>query len=128
MPSTIPKLMEKMRAVANEGAHFESPEEFAFGAGQAIYFLLEKSRAGNRTHALLEPFTQKTNLDLLKGEVARVFDRYKHEVSFGKGRFERLMREVMGYSGPADLKKLLPLLLAGYFADPVIYEKKEKEV
>lgn len=128
MPSTIPKLMEKMRAVANEGASFESPEEFAFGAGQVIYFLLEKSRASNRTHALLEPFTQKTNLDLLKGEVARVFDRYKHEISFGKGRFERLMREIMGYSGPADLKKLLPLLLAGYFADPVIFEKKEKEI
>ncbi|MCB9290691.1 MAG: hypothetical protein H6560_25510 [Lewinellaceae bacterium] len=125
MPSTIPKLMEKMRAVANEGAHFENPEEFAFGAGQVIYFLLNQSQASKKTHALLEPFTQKTNPDLLKGEVARVFDRYKHAVDFGKGRFERLMREVLGYGGPADLKKLLPLLLAGYFADPVIYEKKE---
>ena len=128
MPSTIPKLMEKMRAVANEGAHFESPEEFAFGTGQVIYFLLDKSRANNRTHALLEPFTQKANPEMLKSEVARVFDRYKHEVSFGRGRFEKLMREVLGYGGPADLKKLLPLLLAGYFADPVIYDKKDKEV
>jgi CRISPR-associated protein Csh1 len=124
MPSTIPQLMEKMRAVANEGAHFESPEEFAFGAGQVIYFLLGKSQAGNKTHALLEPFTQKTNPETLKAEIARVFDRYKHEVSFGQGRFERLMREVLGYEGAVELRKLLPVMLAGYFSNPVIYENK----
>lgn len=128
MTTTIPQLMAKMRLVANENAHFETPEEFAFGAGQVIYFLLDKSRTGNKTHALLEPFTQKVKLEMLKLEIARIFDRYKHEISFGKGRFERLMREVLGYSGTINLKSQIPVLLAGYFADPVIYEKKENDV
>lgn len=128
MTTTIPQLMAKMRLVANENAHFETPEEFAFGAGQVIYFLLDKSRTGNKTHALLEPFTQKVKLEMLKLEIARIFDRYKHEISFGKGRFERLMREVLGYSGAVNLKSQIPVLLAGYFADPVIYEKKENDV
>lgn len=127
MNRTIPLLMEKMRAVANENAHFESPEEFAFGAGQVIYFLLTKSKADKRTHALLEAFTQKTDLNQLKLEITRTFDRYKHEIDFGKGRFENLMREVLGYVGDIDLRKSFPTLLAGYFAQPVIFEKKEKE-
>jgi CRISPR-associated protein Csh1 len=127
MSKTIPLLMEKMRAVANEDAHFESPEEFAFGAGQVIYFLLDKSKADKRTHALLEPFTQKTDLDQLKIEIARTFDRYKHAIDFGKGRFENLMREVLGYADAVELRKSFPILLAGYFAKPVIFEKKEKE-
>lgn len=127
MSKTIPILMEKMRAVANEDAHFESPEEFAFGAGQVIFFLLKQSKAEKKTHALLEPFTQKSDLNQLKLELTRTFDRYKHEIDFGKGRFENLMREVLGYVGPIDLRKSFPTLLAGYFAQPVIFEKKEKE-
>lgn len=127
MNKAIPILMEKMRAVANEDAHFESPEEFAFGAGQVIYYLLSKSKADRRTHALLEAFTQKSDLNQLKQEITRTFDRYKHEIDFGKGRFENLMREVLGYVGPIDLRKSFPTLLAGYFAQPVIFEKKEKE-
>lgn len=127
MSKTIPQLMEKMRVVANEDAHFDLPEEFAFGAGQVIYFLLSKSKADRRTHALLEAFTQKTDLDQLKLEITRTFDRYKHEIDFGKGRFENLMREVLGYTGSIDLRKSFPTLLAGYFAQPVIFEKKEKE-
>ncbi|MCB0630315.1 MAG: hypothetical protein KDD15_11300 [Lewinella sp.] len=127
MSETIPQLMEKMRQVANDGAHFETPEAFAFGAGQVIYFLLRQSKTENKTHALLEPFTQKTNPDMLKQEIARVFDRYKQEISFGQGRFERLMREVLGYSGPADLRKLFPVLLAGYFSEPVIFEQRTND-
>lgn len=127
MTSTIPTLLEKMRQVANEQAHFESPEEFTFGAGQVIYFLLDKSQTGNKTHALLEPFMQKAKPELLKTEIVRIFDRYKHAINFGKGRFERLMREVLAYSEPIDLRAYLPTLLAGYFADSIIYEKKQSE-
>ena len=70
----------------------------------------------------MEPFTQKTDVGMLKMEIARVFDRYKHDIDFGKGRFERLMREVMGYEGEVNLKSVFPFLLAGYFSEPVIFE------
>jgi CRISPR-associated protein Csh1 len=126
MSKTIPRLLDKMRAVANDGAHFESPEEFAFGAGQVIYFLLDKSQSNKKTHSLLEPFTQKSDLGQLKIEISRTFDRYKHEVDFSKGRFTNLMTEVLGYDDEIDLKKQFPMFLAGYFAKAIIFEKKQE--
>lgn len=126
MASKIPELLEKMKNVANdENAHFETTEEFAFGAGQVIYFLLNQSRASERTHALLEPFIQKVKAEQLQNSVAQAINMYKHEISFGHGRFERLSAEVLAFETDDNLKNYQRLLLAGYFASPVIYEKKE---
>ena len=128
MASKIPELLEKMKKVANdENAHFETTEEFAFGAGQVIYFLLNQSKASERTHALLEPFIQKVKAEQLQSSIAQTVNMYKHEISFGHGRFERLSSEVLAFETDDNLKNYQRLLLAGYFATPVIYEKKEKE-
>lgn len=126
MASKIPELLEKMKQVANdENAHFETTEEFAFGAGQVIYFLLNQSKASDRTHALLEPFIQKVKAEQLQSSIAQTVNMYKHEISFGHGRFERLASEVLAFDTDENLKNHQRLLLAGYFASPVIYEKNE---
>ena len=128
MASKIPELLEKMKKVANdENTHFETTEEFAFGAGQVIYFLLNQSKASERTHALLEPFIQKVNAEQLQSSIAQTVNTYKHEISFGHGRFEHLSAEVLAFETFENLKNYQRLLLAGYFASPVIYEKKETE-
>ena len=126
MASKIPELLEKMKTVANdENAHFETAEEFAFGAGQVIYFLLNQSKASERTHALLEPFIQKIKAEQLQSSIAQTINMYKHEISFGHGRFERLSSEILAFETDDNLKNYQRLLLAGYFATPVIYEKKD---
>jgi CRISPR-associated protein Csh1 len=128
MASKIPELLEKMKKVANdENAHFATTEEFAFGAGQIIYFLLNQSRASERTHALLEPFIQKVKAEQLQNSITQAINMYKHEISFGHGRFERLSAEVLAYETNDNLKDFQRLLLAGYFASPIIYEKKNNE-
>ncbi len=128
MASKIPELLEKMKKVANdENAHFDTTEEFAFGAGQVIYFLLNQSKASERTHALLEPFIQKVKAEQLQSSIAQTINMYKHELSFGHGRFERLSSEVLAFETGDNLKNYQRFLLAGYFATPVIYEKKETE-
>lgn len=128
MATKIPELLEKMKMVANNNdIHFDSTEEFAFGAGQIIYYLLNQSKASERTHALLEPFIQKVKADQLQNAISRTINMYKHELSFGHGRFERLSTEVLGFDTNENLKKYQRLLLAGYFAKPVIYEKKISE-
>jgi CRISPR-associated protein Csh1 len=126
MASKIPELLNKARQVVNnDGIHFQTTEEFAFGAGQMIYYLLNQSRASERTHALLEPFLQKVKIDQLQNAISQAVNAYKHEISFGKGRFERLSAEVLGYYTEENLKKYQKYLLSGYFAPAVIYEKKE---
>jgi CRISPR-associated protein Csh1 len=121
MASKIPELLEKMKKVANdENAHFETTEEFAFGAGQIIRKVLDKSEAGERTHALLEPFLQKTNTEQLNLAIARTFETYKHGFKFYRGdnrySFDKIFSEVMGFETEKNLKPYLPMILAGYFA------------
>ena len=124
MASQVLELQGRMQQIANESdAHVENDNEFAYAAGQVIYYLLNQSEAGNKSHALLEPFLQKTDANQLRTAIARTFAQYKHAITFYKGRFEKLMAEVLSYDLDGDMKSLLPMILSGYFADCVIYQK-----
>jgi len=124
MASKIPELIEKIREVANnDNKHFVTVEEFVFGSGQIIYYLLNQSKTSEKTHALLEPFLQKVNAKELQKAITQAFNMYKHEINFGHGRFERLAKEVLAFETNENLKDYQRLLLAGYFSEPVIYEK-----
>lgn len=125
MANKITELQKKMRLIREikGNDHIETDEEFAFTVGQIIYFLLEKSKAGNKSHALLEPFIQKSNIVELKKAITATFNAYKHEIDFGKGRFEKLFSEIMAYELDKNLKELTPIMLAGYFSKSTIYEK-----
>lgn len=123
------ELISRISTVATkENEHLKSDDEFAFSAGQVIYYLLNKSEASNRTHALLEPFLQKTDATLLKREIARCFDMYKHAIKFyaRKYEFDKIMSEVMGYEpDEKNMKNLLPSTLAGYFAKSTFAKKSD---
>lgn len=129
MVNKTEELMSRISTIAtNEQEHLQNDDEFAFAAGQIIHYLLNKSEAGNRTHALLEPFLQKTDATLLKREIARCFDMYKHAIKFyaRKYEFDKIMSEVMGYEpDEKNMKNLLPSTLAGYFAKSTFAKKKE---
>lgn len=130
MANQIIHLQERMREIAEQSdAHINDNNEFAFAAGQVIYFLLDQSETGNKTHALLEPFLQKTDCEQFKMAISRTLDRYKHKIHFAHKRFNKLASEVLGYATEENIKNLLPMILAGYFSDNVIYGKRvEKEV
>jgi CRISPR-associated protein Csh1 len=107
-----------------------SPELFAFASGQVIREILQKSRSDKRTHALLEPFLQKTDTNLFKLAIAKAFETYKHEFTLYSGNkrfeFDRTMSLVMGASDDKiNVKDLLPYILAGYFSDTIFFKEKE---
>jgi len=125
MANKITKLQDRMKLIREikDKDHIETDDEFAFAVGQIIYFLLDKSKAGDKSHALLEPFIQKSNATELKKAITATFNAYKHEINFGKGRFEKLCSEIMAYELDKNLKELTPMILAGYFSNSTIYEK-----
>lgn len=127
------QLFDRLKIIAKPGNTVEritTNEEFAFASGQLIRTILNKSEAGERTHALLEPFLQKTNAEQFKQAIAREFEKYKHAFKFYKGdsnryEFDKIMSEVMGFETAVNMKTLLPLILAGYFSETIF--KKETE-
>jgi CRISPR-associated protein Csh1 len=107
-----------------------SPELFAFASGQLIREILQKSKSDKRSHALLEPFLQKTDTNLFKLAIAKAFETYKHEFVLYSGNkryeFDRTMSLVMGASDDkTNIKVLLPYILSGYFSDSIFVKEKE---
>src|SRR5699024_4966236 len=117
MANKIIELQKNLESISeNESEHINTDEEFAFSAGQIIYYLLYQSKSSNKTHALLEPFLQKTNLGELKKAVNKTFNAYKHEIYFEQKKFNKIYGEIMAFElENKNLKELTPLLLAGYF-------------
>lgn len=130
MANTFKTLLERAEKVANNDMELldeNNVGEFLFAAGQVIYFLLSKSKTSNPTHALLEPFLQKSNAVQLQNAIANSINMYKHEISFYKDRFERLASQVLAFDTSENLKNYQRYLLAGYFAPAVIYKKSDQE-
>ncbi|MBU1298662.1 MAG: hypothetical protein KJ963_01295 [Bacteroidetes bacterium] len=126
MASKIPEYQERMRKLfSDENYHIAEDDEFAFAAGQLIYYILKQSKSSNKSHALLEPFISKSDPEQFRQMIIRGIDQYKHAFEWygsGKGRFEKLAGDIMGYECKTNVKEMLPVILAGYFSQSLIYE------
>ncbi|WP_375560917.1 hypothetical protein ACE193_25020 [Bernardetia sp. OM2101] len=115
-------------AKSESNEHLQDDDTFAFAVGQIVHYLLNQSEVGNRTHALLEPFLQKSDVGQLKVAILNTFNIYKHAIKFYKKKYEfdKLMSEVMGYEPTeSNMKNLLPLVLAGYFSKSIFSKDKD---
>ncbi len=129
MPSKIEDHKALMaKVVSDEATHFDSDEGYAFGAGQLIYFLLSKSEASERTHAVLEPFLQKTSHSHFNEAIASILLKYKHAIGFDFKRFNKLAAEVLDYIPQKGLAELRPFLLAGYFCPNILFQSKKTDL
>ena len=132
MVNKTKQLFERLKTIAkpkNTNERIITNDEFAFAAGQLIRTILNKSESGERSHALLEPFLQKTQDDKFKLAIARAFENYKHAFKFYRGddtryEFDKIMSKVMGFETKENIKNLLPIILAGYFSE-TIFKKDE---
>lgn len=102
-----------------------SDAQFAFAAGQVIYYILEKSKSDDNSYQLLEPYLQKAKCTELKQAIANDFARYKHE-NFSKN-FERVAAFVLSYDTQNNIKHLLPELLSGIFAKNQLFSNNSKQ-
>lgn len=133
MASQIPEFQNMMRKLfADENNHIQSDNDFAFASGQLIYCILKESKSSNKSHALLEPFISKNDPKLFNEVIIRSISQYKHAFEwygeYGKGRFEKLASEILGYSCETNIIKLLPIILAGYFSQSMIFESKKNNI
>lgn len=127
MASKVTDMMSKMRSVVKGESILEMPEEFAFGAGQIVSYLIDRSAASDKTYALLEPYLQKTKSNLLQDAIAQTISVYKHNISTYKGPFQALASNVLTYDDNIEVKPLLKFFLAGCFCPCVVYDTNNKK-
>jgi CRISPR-associated protein Csh1 len=128
MATQFQELMAKMDKIANDDNYQldQNLQDFLFASGQIIYFLLWHNKADKPSHAMLESFLQKVTVEQLQSSITNAVNTYKHEIDFGKGRFERLCAQVLAFSSKENIKNHQRYMLAGYFAPAVILKKKEE--
>lgn len=124
MVAKITEILTKMRQVAQGEATIESPEEFAFAAGQIVSYLIDRSVASNKTYSMLEPYLQKTKSGHLQDAIANTVSVYKHNISIYKEAFKQLASNVLTSEVDLEMKPLLKFFLAGCFSHCVIYDIK----
>ena len=99
MASNVTDLKTKMASVSKGDSNIETPEEFAFGAGQLASYLIDRSAASNKTYGMLETYLQKCTSGQLQDTLAQTIANYKHEINVYKGRFEFLASQVLTFDG-----------------------------
>lgn len=126
MGSKIQPLQEKLKLLLNEpDVHIETDEEFAFDSGQLVYYILYQSEASNKTHSLMEPYITKNDSELFKVAIARGIEQYKHKLLFGTKRFQKLASEILAWETETKIKEMLPLFLAGYFSNSLLFDSSK---
>lgn len=125
MAENLKQHREMMQELIDGKREIVTNDEFAFAAGQVVYYLLSKSQTADKSYLRLEPFLQKSNCGEFKKAVVRIFDMYKHENFSNK--FSKAMAQVMAYNTDANLKELTPEMLAGFFAENLLFSDKNKQ-
>jgi len=104
-------------------------DEFYFMAGQLAYYLLSQSKGDKKSGEMFEPFLRAKNGQHLKKRLEEAYMLYKHAISLGHRKFNHAFSMVMGYvpeQGSEGSSR--ELLLAGIFAENLLFEKSVKGV
>ncbi len=124
MPSELPKYYDNLLSLLRgEINYYQSDEDFAFGTGQLIRYLLERSESGNKNHSMFEPFLQKLgNFNVFITQINRALKTYGYKIKMNYDLFDKMMSNSTSYKLEADksLKDLETILISGYFAKSAI--------
>jgi CRISPR-associated protein Csh1 len=124
MKENLKQHREMMQELIDGKRDIHTDEEFAFAAGQTIYYILSKSVSADKSYSRLELFLQKSEYSEFKKAIVRIFDMYKHENFSNK--FSKSMAQVMAYNSDENLKELTPYMLAGFFAKNLLFSDKNQ--
>ncbi len=125
MANQTVKLREFVSKLATGEGIIETDDQFAFTAGQVIAYLYFKSKSTDRSYSRLERFLNQSDSEKFNEAVYDLFMRYKHE-KFSK-KFRLPFSEVTGYTKIQQMRKLMPLILSGFFSPNLLWADKNSE-
>lgn len=125
MANKLKEHREFIKKLAKGEVDIENDEQYAFAAGQVIYYLMTKSKTADRSYKRLEPFLQQVKSRQLNVAISRMFDQYKHE-NFS-ANFRNPFAQVVDYDTERNLRDFTPTLIAGIFSSNALFTDKEYE-
>lgn len=127
--SAMSEIRQQLREHINMGKNqewkFSSDEEFAYGVGQAVSYLLSLSKANDKNHSFINPFLDAKNIKVIRRKLLHLYKKYNHLIEHREiSRESQLLSQIIVY----EPKKIYPeYIMAGFTATSLIYEKKETQ-
>ena len=122
MEDKLTILRDKTRSVLNTDDIIKTDTEFLFITGQAIYYLLTKSKADKVAQNLLDPFLNTSNVEVIKKQLIVLYQKYNYEISLKNKRFNNMFSKILAYNFKGNKIDSVELLI-GILSDNLCYEK-----
>ena len=121
---------EKLRRHINtkEEWEFDDGKELSYAIGQAVAYLLSRSKAANKPASTINPFLSTEDIGYMKKLIRRMHMKYNYSIEFSANRREnRLFSHIMG-AEKDDYAVDKDFILAGFTDNILVYEPiNEKE-
>ena len=127
MQNTMNNMLDNLReklAYEDSTPTSENMEEYCFAVGQLTRYLVSKSKAKNKTFKLAEPILSCTKKQKLDNVLKNMIMKYSHSLSFNKKLTNLIALTTTVNFENEKINK--DMLLAGFVANNLIYEKTEQ--
>lgn len=127
MADKLKKLSDILEEKINskETQSFNNDEEYYFGVGQVVSYLISLNRSSKKMHSLINPILNSRNDERLKNEIKKLFIKYNYTIEKHSKRFNNLYAMIEGYVPNKDINQ--DMLIAGYLHSSLIYKKDKEE-
>lgn len=129
MANLMGQVRTMLRNHLNEKGEWEftDEKEYSYAVGQLASYLISKSRASNKTASLINPFLNTENTEFILNRLEQLYQKYNYDIpNYGGSRVNKILTRVME-SDPKTMKLNKEMILAGFTAESLIYEKKTEE-
>lgn len=115
-------LREHINMAGNVDWEFSSDDEFAYAVGQAVSYLLMKSKKKEKDESCINTFLVAKNVDLIKEKLMQLYKKYNYSIIHNpENRFGKMAAAIIEYK-PKEINS--EMIMAGFVSSSLIYEKK----
>ncbi|MBN1639492.1 MAG: hypothetical protein JW866_11020 [Ignavibacteriales bacterium] len=105
-------------------------ESLSYYIGQIVYYLLNQSKKGQKTHAMVEPFINVANFRILGIKLEETFNAYKHELTLNWDKLNQMFSQIWSFlydNQDQEFNRDLKILFyAGYFDKNIFFQTTKK--
>ena len=128
MWESMSDVREKLRQHINskEDWQFEDGKELSYAIGQAVAYLLSKSKASKKPASTINPFLNSNDLKHMKNLIRRMYIKYNYLIEASGNRREN---QLFSHIAAADADEYAidqDMIFAGFAGKQLIYESNEE--
>lgn len=118
--------LKSKEVVLNNGT-IDSDEMYFFFVGQVAKYLLDKSKASEKSQSMLDPIMKASKQEKLISILLRMRDKYSHELRFSNIKFDNILKQLLLDNVEKDVVKNRKYILAGFLEENLFYLKSKTE-